>query len=97
MDETYYSKFKIAVDYKWIIDRPIIISHAVIFGIYVIMIDCEILYNLEFRADSPNYKGNGLLYVIMLFSIVGILFEFLQIYIQRWDYIDFTNFLDLVG
>lgn len=98
LDETFYTKFKIAIDYKWQIVQKYIKIHAFLFFIYAMLVTIEVLENLPYRVDSPNYKYPGLLYAIMFFSIMAIVFELLQIKYNAFDYFsDVTNWIDIFG
>lgn len=98
MDDAFYTRFKVAVDYKWKRIKHYIYFQVFLYFVYVGLIWLEVLANVNYTVDSPYYTAPGILHALIVFSVFWLLFEFIQIYQMRLDYLkEVSNYTDMFG
>jgi hypothetical protein len=91
IDEALYTNFALALEYKWIKDKKYVMLLAIVYFLYVILIDFHVPLHKN-NESSPILDALIVLFVILLAS-----YELTQAYFVGFAeyFLDIENYLDL--
>lgn len=91
IDEALYTNFALALEYKWIKDKKYVMLLAIVYFLYVILIDFRVPLHKN-NESSPILDALIVLFVILLAS-----YELTQAYFVGFAeyFLDIENYLDL--